>query len=54
MSKKDETNQDYEITPDILFARIMIREDELLKNKLNKDTMNELLDLYTVNLNINL
>jgi hypothetical protein len=41
-------SDELEITPDILFARIRILEEDLLKGKLNKDSMNELLDLYTV------
>ncbi len=40
--------EEFEITPDILFARISILEEELVENKLTKETMNELLDLYTV------
>ena len=42
------TNEGYEVTPDLLFARIRHLEDNLMKNKLTKTTMNELLDLYTV------
>ncbi len=40
--------EESEITPDILFARIRVLEDDLVNSKLTKDSMNELLDLYTV------
>jgi len=43
-----DVNEDYELTPDILFARISQLEDELKSGKLVKDSMNELLELYTV------
>ena len=38
----------FEITPEILLAQIKVLEDELARNILSNDSMNELLDLYTV------
>jgi len=41
-------NEDYELTPDILFNRISQLEDELKSGNLVKDSMDELIELYTV------
>jgi len=41
-------NEEYELTPDILFARISQLEEELARGKLTKESMEELLEFYTV------
>ena len=48
-SQMHDLDDENELTPDILFARISQLEEDLATSKLTKESMNELLDLYNVN-----